>query len=159
MATAAAPNVMSKETFNASREFLSLTSGQRKWANIFIETSDAHRATREAYGASDDAYVAMLTRKIETSPRIIAALDLFYARTPREKFLRDLENDIRNSTGIARIEARRLYAKVTGLDASSVGELSASPKARVGDIVLVDGKTFTVTAVDANGNPTDGEPL
>ena len=56
-------STMSKETFHASREFLALTSGQRKWVDIFIETSDANLATRKAYGANDDAYIAMFTRK------------------------------------------------------------------------------------------------
>jgi hypothetical protein len=112
-------STMSKEALHASKEYLSLTSGQKRWIDAFVETSDANRATREAYGASDDAYIAMFTRKIESSPRIIAALDLFYGRSPKEKFLRDLQNDISRSKGIAKIEARRLYAKmVFGVDGS-----------------------------------------
>ena len=159
MATATAPNVMSKETFHASREFLSLTEKQRVWVDSFIETSDANLATREAYSADDDAYVAMFTRKIETSPRIIAALDLFFARSPREKFLRDLQNDIACSKGIAKVEARRLYAKmVFGVDGAPTEEVEHSV-CKVGDIVLVEGVKHRVTAVDANGKPTDGEPL
>jgi hypothetical protein len=119
----ATQNTIPKEEFHSSKEYLSLTSGQRKWVDIFIETSDPNRATREAYGASDDAYVAMFTRKIESSSRIIAALDLFYGRSPREKFLRDLQNDISRSKGIAKVEARRLYAKmVFGVDGSPSAE-------------------------------------
>ena len=150
MATAV-PSLMPKETFHASKEYLSLTSGQRKWVDIFIKTSDANRATREAYGATDDSYVAMFTKKIETSPRIIAALDLCFARSPRERFLRDLQNDIARSTGIARIEARRLFAKVAGLD----GLPSAEPDRRfnVGDICIQDGKKYRVTSIDADGQP------
>jgi len=116
--TTATQITMFKEDFHASKNYLSLTSGQRRWIDIFIETSDPNRATREAYGATDDAYIAMFTRKIETSPRIIAALDLFFARSPREKFLRDLQTDIARAKGVAKIEARRLYAKVAGLDGS-----------------------------------------
>jgi len=153
---AVAPSTM-KEILHASKEFLALTSGQRKWVDIFIDTSDANRATGEAYGATDDAYVAMFTRKIETSPRVIAALDLYFARSPRERFLRDLQNDIAHSTGVARIEARRLYAKmVFGVDGPPTEEI---PFCKIGDIVLVDGVKHKVTAVDANGKPTDGEPL
>ena len=156
----ATQSTMSKTDFVKSAPYLSLTSGQRKWIDLFIETSDANRATREAYGASDDAYVAMFTRKIETSPRVIAALDLFYGRSPREKFLRDLQNDIARSQGVAKIEARRLYAKmVFGVDGPP-SEQAESPVCKVGDIVLVDGGAkYRVTAVDANGRPTDGEPL
>jgi hypothetical protein len=154
-------STMSKtELFHALKEFLALTSGQRKWIDLFIETSDGNRATREAYGATDDAYVAMFTRKIETSPRIIAALDLYYARSPRERFLRDLQNDIARSKGIAKVEARRLYAKmVFGVDGAPTEEVVEHPVCKIGDIVLVDGVKHRVTAVDANGRATDGDAL
>jgi hypothetical protein len=160
MATApAAPSVMSKEMFHASKEFLALTDSQRKWLDIFIETQDANLATRKAYSASDDAYIAMFTRKTETSPRIIAALDLYYARSPRERFLRDLQNDIAHSKGVAKIEARRLYAKmVFGVDGPPTEEVE-HPVCKINDIVLVDGVKHRVTSVDASGRPTDGEPL
>ena len=157
MATATQSSTMSKEDFIKSKEYLALTEGQRKWVEIFIETSNANLSTRQAYNATDDAYIAMFTRKIETSPRIIAALDLFFARPPRERFLRDLQNDISHSTGIARLETRRLYAKVMGLvDGSPTEQVE---QCKIGDIVLVDGVKHRVTAVDANGKPTDGEPL
>ena len=155
--TAPAASVMAKETFHASKEFLALTQKQKSWVNAFVDSLDAGLATRAAYGdETDEAYRAMLTRKIETSPRIIAALDLFFARTPRERFLRDLESDIKHSTGIAKIEARRLYAKITGLDGSPTDGVE---HCKIGDIVLVEGVKHRVTAVDKNGKPTDGEPL
>jgi hypothetical protein len=157
MATATQSSTMSKTDFVKSAPYLTLTEGQRKWVDIFIDTSDANRATGEAYGATDDAYVAMFTRKIETSPRVIAALDLYFARSPRERFLRDLQNDIAHSTGVARIEARRLYAKmVFGVDGPPTEEI---PFCKIGDIVLVEGVKHRVTAVDASGRATDGEPL
>jgi hypothetical protein len=152
-------STMSKEELVKSGPYLALTARQRRWLEILIDTSDANRATREAYDATDDAYVAMFTRKIETSPRIIAALDLYFARSPREKFLRDLQNDIARTKGVAKIEARRLYAKmVFGVDGPPTEEPEYSV-CKVGDIVLVNGVKHRVTAVDANGRPTDGEPL
>lgn len=155
----ATQSTMTKETFHASREFLALTEGQRKWVDIFVETADANRATREAYGATDEVYIVMFTRKIETSPRVIAALDAYYGRSPKERFLRDLQNDIARSTGIAKIEARRLFAKmVFGVDGPPPEE-GQHPACKVGDIVLVDGVKHRVTAVDASGRATDGEPL
>ena len=155
----AAPSVMSKETFHASKEYLAVTDKQKVWLDVFIDSQDAALATSTAYGAqTDSAYRAMLTRKVESSPRVLAALDLFYGRTPREKFLRDLQNDIAHSKGIAKIEARRLYAKVTGIDGSPTEEIEHLV-CKIGDIVLVDGVKHRVTAVDASGKPTDGEPL
>jgi len=93
-------NPMTIEDFHATKEFLALTERQRKWVDVFIETADANHATLEAYNATDSVYRAMLCRKVETSPRVIAALDLFYGRSPKEKFPRDLELEIvRESCG------------------------------------------------------------
>jgi hypothetical protein len=155
--TTAIQNTMSKEVFHSSKEYLSLTSGQRKWIDIFIESSDANSATREAYSSTDDAYVAMFTRKIETSPRIIAALDLYFGRTPREKFLRDLQNDIARSKGIAKVEARRLYAKlVFGIDGSPSAK---ALRFNIGDIATLDGKQYRVTALHEDGSVSEADPL
>jgi hypothetical protein len=156
MATATR-STMSKEAFHSSKEYLSLTSGQRKWIDAFLATSDANGATREGYGATDDAYVAMFTRKIETSPRIIAALDLYFARSPREKFLRDLQNDIAHAKGVAKIEARRLYAKmVFGVDGSPSAE---TQRFNVGDIATLDGKQYRITALREDGSVSEADPL
>jgi hypothetical protein len=153
----ATQSAMAKTDFVKSKEYLALTDGQRKWVEIFIETSDANRATREAYGANDDTYIAMFTRKTETSPRVLAALDLYFARSPREKFLRDLQNDIAHSKGVARIEARRLFAKVTGLiDGAPV---ETEPRFKVGDIATLDGKQYRVTAIREDGTVSEADPL
>ena len=157
MATVTQNPDVNQEQFCTSKEYLALTTRQRRWIDLFVHNSDANRATREAYGATDDAYVAMFTRKIETSPRIIAALDLYFDRSPRERFLRDLQNDIAHAKGIAKIEARRLYARmVFGVDGSACEE---DPVCKIDDIVLVDGVKHRVTALDASGRPTEGEPL
>ncbi len=163
MATAASQKgVITTAEFHASREFLALTEGQRKWVDIFIETSDANRATREAYSATDDAYIAMFTRKTETSPRILAALDLYFARSPREKFLRDLQLDIKQSKGVARVEARRLFAKVTGLIDGVPVEIE--PRFKVGDRVTQRDDAGIVhmgivRAIDADGCATQIEEV
>src|SRR5579872_6958615 len=156
MATAT-QSTISKEVFHSSKEYLSLTSGQKRWIDAFVETLDANLSTRKAYGASDDAYVAMFTRKIETSPRILAALDLFFVRSPREKFLRDLQNDIARSTGVARIEARRLYAKM----AFGVGGSPSADAQRfnVGDIATLAGKQYRITALHEDGSVSEADPL
>jgi hypothetical protein len=154
--TTATQSTMAKEEFVKSKEYLALTSGQRRWVAIFIDSQDATLATRNIYGGSD-AYVAMFTRKIEMSPRIIAALDLFFARTPREKFLRDLQNDIARSKGVARVEARRLYAKmVFGVDGSPFAE---AQRFNVGDIATLDGKQYRVTAIHQDGSVSEADPL
>jgi len=168
MATApVARSAMTKEEFRASKEFLALTDKQRRWVDVFVDSQDAALATRIAYGDhTDSPYRAMLTRKVESSPRVIAALDLYFARSPREKFLRDLENDIKHSTGVARIEARRLYAKIMGLvDGSpmAAGEASSGQYC-IGQLVTQRDNegvlhTGTVAELDANGRPTRIETI
>lgn len=154
MTATAALSTMTQEEFHASREWKALTEGQKRWVSLFIETQDAKRATAEAYESDDEAYIAMFTRKIESSPNVISALDTFYQRSERDKFIRDLRLNIQNSEGIAKIQGQRLLAQILRLVDSDVEQ----PKVGVGDTVLVDGKQFTVTAVDAQGKPTDGEP-
>jgi hypothetical protein len=152
---AMAANTMDREAFHKTQSYLALTEKQKVWVDTFCESHDAAHSTRIAYGSdTSEEYRAMLTRKIETSARVVAALDLYYGRSPREKFIRDLELNIANSTGIAKVEGQKLLAKVLGL----VNDES-SPNGKIGDTVLVEGKRFTVTAVDENGRPTDGEPL
>lgn len=142
--------------FHSSKEYLALTEKQKVWVDRFIETQDAALATKLAYGDhTDETYRAMLTRKIETSNRVCDALDVFYQRDEKDKFIRNLELNIKNSTGIAKIEGQKLLARILGLLSSDAEQVVA----KVGDVVLVDGVKHRVTAIDANGKPTDGEPL
>jgi len=157
--------------FHSSKEFLTLTEGQRRWVDSFTESQDAGQSTRAAYRVSDDSYCAMLTSKIQSSRRVMDALDLFYGRSPKEKFLRDLQIDIAHAKGIAKIEGRRLYAKVTGLvDGSSDPEApdaaSETSPANffVGQLVTQRDEagilhTGRVLAIDANGKPTQIEEV
>lgn len=159
MATETALLTMTMESFHTSHEFLSLTPKQRVWIKSFIASQDARHATVAAYGAeTTEEYRAMLTAKVESSPRVIAALDAFYQRSPRERFLRDLERDIKHSDGIAKVEAQKLFAKVAGFVSDSNAKPESQP-VHIGDVVLVNGSKFRVTAIDANGSPTDGDPL
>jgi hypothetical protein len=122
---------ITRKEFHASKEFLALTDKQRVWVDAFVDSQDAGQATRTAYGdQTDSAYRAMLTRKVETSPRVLAALDLFYGRSPKEKFLRDLQLDIKRAKGVAKIEARRLFAKIAGLDGSPDSAVPVPPVLR-----------------------------
>jgi hypothetical protein len=162
--------MLALETFHATKEFLSLTAQQRAWVDAFIELLDAREATRRAYGDVGERYVAMTTRRIELSKRVIAALDVFYARTPREKFIRDLELTMAHAkTATERADARALYAKIAlgfgGLsnsaDSGNDGQEARTPaRFKVGDIAIRADKTkLRITAVDEQGRVTDAEPI
>jgi hypothetical protein len=109
---------MAKEDFRKSREFLALTQKQQAWVESFLDSQNASFATRTAYGATDDTYVAMFTRKLETSPRIIAALNLFYGRSPKDAFLSELERTIQHEKGPAKVSAMQLLARLKFNDKS-----------------------------------------
>jgi hypothetical protein len=156
MASAAIQSTMTTEEFHSSKEWKSLTEGQKRWVTGVIDHGDARRATAEAYASDDPTYVSMFTRKIESSANVIAALDVFYKRTERERFIRDLRLNISQSDGIAKIESQKLLARILGLVGGSESEQLVC---KVGDVVLANGVKHRVTAVDANGRPTDGEPL
>jgi hypothetical protein len=156
---ATATETMSKEAFQASKEYLALTEKQRVWVDAFVDSQDAGQATVLAYGDNpDSAYRAMLTRKVETSPRVIAALDLFYGRSPKEKFIRDLQLDIARAKGVARVEGRRLYARVTGL-IDSAPDAAVEHRFNVGDICIQDGRKYRVTSIDAHGHPLTADEV
>jgi hypothetical protein len=172
MMQAATQSAMTMEAFRASQEFKALTQKQQKWVNLFVETQDGGLATREAYGdETSPEYRSMLTRKIETSPRMLAALDLYFQRTPRDRFVRDLENDVRRAKGVAKIQARRLLGQALGLIDGSFGDIDAGtvegPEMRadqirgmkIGSIVRVDGASYRVSKVDADGRPLEGDPV
>jgi hypothetical protein len=161
MASTAIRTTMTLSEFHASRQWKSLTEGQKRWVSGVIEHGDAKRATAEAYKSDDEAYIAMFTRKIESSPNVTAALDAFYQRSERDKFIRDLRLNIQNSEGIAKIEAQKLLARILGLDApaidctTSAKPIKTKPPFEVGDRVIQNSKTYIVRAVSADGWPTD----
>jgi hypothetical protein len=169
MATAIQNQPMSKEHFQKSREFLALTPRQRTWLTTLIDTQDIAQATRVAYGTKADAYEAMLTRKIESSPRVIAALNLFYGRSEKEVFLSELDRTIRRLSGAPRVAALQLKARLQfSRDSESPVEpgkesdpTSSAPARRyaVNELVEQAGHVGRVVAVDLEGRPTQIEEV
>jgi hypothetical protein len=163
-ATAIQNEPMSKDDFQKSKEYLALTSRQRTWLTALMETNDIAQATRTAYGTKNDAYEAMLTRKIESSPRVIAALNLFYGRSERDAFLSELDRTIQREKGPAKVAAMQLKAR---LQFSRDSETPAVPtkepepteahRFKVGERCKQNGQTYRVTSVDAEGRILDAE--
>ena len=155
MTATQSPRVLTLEEFHASPEFRALTDRQRKWVDIVVVTRDPDRDTREAFGATNnDAYAKMLTGKVETSPRVRAALHLFYGRTEREAFLEDVKTDLRRSKpgSIARTKFASLYAKLTfGVDPEPESEDTNAPdKFAIGEKFKQNGQTYQVVAEEVS---------
>jgi hypothetical protein len=164
MATTPTVRAISKEALHTSKEYLALTDKQKVWVNTFIETSDPKRATVEAYGGdTSPEYRAMLCRKIQTSPRILDVLDVWFGVSSRDKFLRTLEADIKTLQGVAKIQALKLYARAAGIldDSDDVESAAIEPehKFSVGDICVQSGLKFRVTSIDLDGKPLTAEEV
>jgi hypothetical protein len=160
IATAIQNQAMSKEEFQKSKEYLALTPRQRTWLTTLIETSDIAQATRVAYGTQNDAYEAMLTRKIESSPRVIAALNLFYGRSEKEVFLSELDRTI----AALQLKARLQFSRDSEnpVEPGKESEPTSSAPARryaVNELVEQAGHVGRVVAVDLKGRPTQIEEV
>jgi hypothetical protein len=160
---------MTLAELHLTKEYGSLTDKQRAWVDALIETQSAMEATRRVYGDSGNRYVALRARQIEGSRIITAVLDTFYARTPREKFIRDLERVLAHSTsGFERAGARSLYAEMVfdlsdsskNADPDSSGQKAEAPaRFNVGDICVQNCRKYRVTSVDENGKPLTADEV
>jgi hypothetical protein len=168
--TTATQGAITRAEFSTSREFLALTDKQRVWVDLFIESQDMSRATRTAYGTVNGAYEAMLTRKIETSPRVIAALNLFYGRSPKEAFLSELERTIQRETGPAKVAAMQLMARLKFSGKSENPEFAKNPQPtsdagptkqqfKVGDIATLNERQYRITVLNPDGSVAEADKL
>jgi hypothetical protein len=160
----------------ASKEWQALTAKQRLWVDTLVASNgDAVLATRSAYAAAPEN-ATLLTYEVQANLKIRAALAIYYAQSPLDVFLADLKTTISKSKGVAKTEAMKLYADLQlrllrGEDLSGWGGLTPSksqaaaepenpePVYHVGDIVLIDNKKCRVTAINADGRPTEADPL
>jgi|HubBroStandDraft_1064217.scaffolds.fasta_scaffold241636_2 hypothetical protein len=157
------PRVITPAEFHASREYRTLTDRQRKWVDIVVTSNDPERATAEAFGATaNDAYAKMLQGKLETSPRVRAAIHLFYGYTEREVFLQDLKTDLRRSRpgSIARTKFAAMYAKlafgadpedpeIPAAESEPTTDKSGTDLAQqfpIGSVIVQDGRKYRVVA-------------
>jgi hypothetical protein len=154
--------VMSLAEFQATREFLALTAKQRDWFTAYVETGDARLATERAY---ESKAPNLLTFQVQANARIVAALNRFFGVSPRDAFLKELSRTIQKESGMAKVHAQRLYAKLVFAaeesfdQASSKHDAEPSPKFAVGDICTQRGTKFRVTEVDSSGRPLAAEEV
>jgi hypothetical protein len=164
------------ESLQASELFRRLTPQQQTWTTAFCATGgNALEATRLSYNCASPKNNACLTYEIRRNKNILAFLELYKVMTQgapsREEQIAGVLETIREAPAYEQVKARRLLAQLTGVvradddeaepvkDSQSESDEPSPVRFKVGDIVLVDGVKHRVTAVDANGRATDGEPL
>lgn len=154
-----------------SPPFRRMTPQQQTWLIEYLKTGSLHGATKLAYpGASENSQRAM-PYQILKSEAVIESLDWFRfrdAETSRQALV-DIVRKQLDAAEPGSVSAQRLCAQLQSLTIGSkpsVSEPARGPEesaqaqgSKIGDIVLVEGVKYRVTAVDENGKPTDGEPI
>ena len=157
------------DAVQGTNQWRELTAQQRIWCLAWIANGHDHlKATQLAYKCASPRNTACLSYEVRRHKNIVRFLELYEVLTQgapsREEQIAGVLDTIREAPAYSQIHARRLLAQLTGC-VESEAEPDANPvvavksPVRVGDIVLVDGVKHRVTKLDANGRPTDGEPL
>ncbi|MGA8036729.1 MAG: hypothetical protein WB985_12240 [Candidatus Acidiferrales bacterium] len=169
---------MSWEAFTGTPDYLALTPPMRAWVKLFVEHGDANAATVAAY--PDSATPRVLTYKIQSSGRVINALNKYFGIDDKQAFLNELRHTIRKSKGTAKVEAQKLYAQLAfGVPeepesgaknpddprSNTLARVNAEPQSqeaaktpgarRKTEVMLVDGLKRRPIAWDADGEPTE----
>jgi hypothetical protein len=160
------------------REFQRLTSKQQAFVSKYIAngvssgTYDAVASVMAAYGISAKT-ARVFSYELLGNPRINAVLDMHFGRTEYDSIMEELgrcaytsmRRDMKNggTLSIATVKAIQIYKSHMRQTPDAIEvEFTPAPElpfSKVGGTVTMNGKLFTVTAVDKLGHPTDVEPL
>lgn len=110
------------EQLRETDEFKNLTEKQRFFVETYVAGGldnghyDPITATRNAYPACKNEEVArVMSYSLLQTPKIVAVLNMHFARTPNEAFLVTLDRAIRNKRlSIAQFKAMELKARLMG---------------------------------------------
>jgi hypothetical protein len=161
--------VISWNVMQASETWKRLTPQQRVWVLKFIASDDSIAATRMAYPTATDKSVKCMSYELRKNPGIVAALDFYNGKTELELDLEEIQKQI-DAAEPGSIAATKLIALKASLkrgvkstveepDTKSKATDEASPKFKVGDICVQDGKKYRVTSIDANGKPLTADEV
>lgn len=151
----ATQTAMPRAKYEKLAAFRRLTQKQKAWVIAFLESQDAAHSTEVAYGVANSPYASMLCRKIEASPNVVEFLDAALQRTPKQSLLCHLENVIRCSSGIAKVQALQLFAKVSGLDSETPEP--EQPACKVGDAKITPISSSEPVAEDMGSDFSEAE--
>jgi hypothetical protein len=144
--------VMSLEAFQKTSEYLALSDLQRAWILKLVTTGDIRQATVESYPKAKrlgQQYISQLGAKNLASPHVRAALARYYGWDDKQKFLADLDAQIRRSKSADRAPLLALKAKVMlGIDAPTLSAVAAEPEQTfaVGSVVEQNGRKYEIVA-------------
>jgi hypothetical protein len=168
-------------TFADSPEFRALTTQLRIFTVAYLASGDALFATRTSHNCKPTALRQIAYKNLHRAS-VIAAVNKFRGRTEKDVFIGQVEDTVASSSGIAKIQALRLLAKLKfGLtdEAETPQPEPAQPKPprrksapasqlsveapvkvfKIGDKVTQDGKLYRVTEVDAVGKILNAEEI
>lgn len=115
-------NRLTLEQLRETEEFQRLTQKQQLWVATYCQGGlvdgnyDAIAATRTAYECKNPESARVLSYSISTNPKILAALNRHFNRTPTEEFLLQLDRAISNKRlTMAQVEILRLKCNLLGI--------------------------------------------
>jgi hypothetical protein len=164
------------EDLEKTLAFQGLTRKQKLLIQSYIGNGgDKVLATQQAYDTSSPEIARKNSYIHFSNARVIAVLNLWLGKSEREILIDMVEEQLRRapkgSTAGMKLTAQ-LAALRLGIPAekeesdepeSKPESVSASvavdSRIKVGDVITADGRKFRVTAVDASGRATEGEPL
>lgn len=161
---------MSLDNFKKTAEYLALSDLQRTWIVKLIMTGDVRQATVESYSKAKrlgSNYITQLGSKNLASPHVRNALSTYYGWDDKQKFMADLEANIRTAKGADKVSLLSLKARMLGLVSGDDSALSAPKPAsdwKIGQHVQQrDGNGVIhhgiILALNANGEPSQIEEI
>jgi hypothetical protein len=154
-----------------SPPFRRMTPQQKNWLLEYLRTGSLHSATKLAYPEANENSQRAMPYQILKAQAVRECLDWyrFHDAESSRQALIDLVRKQLDAAEPGSVSAQRLCAQLQSLtisnkpssreEAPGPEESAQAQGSKIGDIVLVEGVKYRVTAVDENGKPTDGEPI
>jgi hypothetical protein len=148
-----------------------LTPKQARFVSEYVRTGatgsyDAVSAARATYKCSSERNLSNMAAEALANPKVRAVLARHFGTSDRQLLIEDLEKAAATSTGIAKVQALALLARLK-LNLNDepqrdqqTDETYDGPRIRVGEhFTQEDGHTYRATSVDERGKPLTAEEV
>ena len=166
-----AERIITLEEFQTTSEFEACTPKMRLFLVTLIESDfDYTLATLTAFQSKSRSQAQRFSHAVRNWPKIRVALNLYFGKTPFEILLDQVEQNLRKAKP-GSLAAKDLLAQKQDLLLKTMQSVPPAPAHvaknpvpapagfKVGEIVVNDGKQYTVTVVDAAGQILEVEPI
>ena len=174
---------MTLRELQASLEYRACSDKAQRWITVLIQSNDYTAATEAAFTCKSRRIAQAFSHAIRKWARVRACLNLYHGVSPHEaqledarleriKLLREVKRHLRSSEP-GSVASQRLLAQKERLlfggepeaetAETETPQTSAPSEAKhrfsVGDIAVLDGKKYRVTATREDGTVGEADPL